>query len=147
MRSLKFYFVALMLLAFYSCQTEKGNKYDTLADISDTRVLQYAIPGKKLYDLHCANCHQEDGLGLGKLIPPLNPSDYMSQDVPRTVRLIKYGIKGDIEVNGITYNGIMPANPRLTNMEIAQISTYIYNVWGSNKGLIEAGEVEKILRD
>jgi cytochrome c551 len=139
--------VVIICLVVFSCQPEKSTQSNGLANISDTKVLQYAIPGKKLYDLHCANCHQEDGVGLGRLIPPLNPSDYMSSDVSRTVKLIKYGMKGEIEVNGIIYDGIMPANPKLTNMEIAQISTYIYNVWGNNKGLIEAGEVEKILNE
>ncbi len=147
MRLLKNYLFIIALLFFVSCQAEKDNQSNTLADISDTRILQYAIPGKTLYENHCANCHQKDGSGLGKLMPPINSSDYMTEDVGMTIRIIKYGIKGEIVVNDIKYNGIMPANPELTNLEIAQIATYIYNVWGNDTGLIDANQVEKIITD
>ncbi len=139
--------VFVLGLILFSCQTNSEKNVNSLADISDTKILQYAIPGKILYESHCANCHQDDGSGLGKLIPPLNPSDYMEEDIERTISLIKNGVKGEMVVNGISYNAIMPANPLLTNMEIAQISTYIYNVWGNKKELIDAKKVSETLKN
>jgi cytochrome c551 len=142
-----------ILLAFivgsilFSCKPKSSNPENTLAGISDTKVLQYAIEGKALYEANCANCHQNDGTGLGKLIPPIYQSDYFLADVARTAKIIKYGQKGEITVNGVIYNQEMPANPRLTNMEIAQIMTYLYNIWGSEKGVIDATMVERFLSD
>lgn len=133
---------ALLIITFsFSCQGNSSNKEKTLASIKDTKVLQYAIEGKILYENYCANCHQKDGVGLGKLIPPLFESDYMLEDIGRTARIIKYGQEGEILVNGQTYNQAMPANPKLTNLEIAQIMTYIYNIWGSKEGVIDANMV------
>lgn len=134
-----------ILLLFYSCDSKQEGKEYTLASIKDTKVLQYAIEGKNLYENYCANCHQQDGTGLGKLIPPLKNSDYLSENVGRTARIIKYGQQGEITVNGIIYNQPMPANPTLTNLEIARIMTYIYNIWGNKEGVIDANKVAEYL--
>lgn len=133
--------ITTAVLLFIFCDTKEKESTTSLVYISDTKTMQYAIEGKILYEKHCANCHQLDGTGLGRVIPPLVDSDYMREDVGRTVKIIKHGLKGEIEVNGIIYNQNMPANPQLTNMEIAQITTYIYNVWGNKQELIDANEV------
>lgn len=138
--------VLLYLLFLFSCQGNSSNKENTLASIKDTKVLQYAIEGKILYENYCANCHQKDGAGLGKLIPPLFESDYMLEDIGRTARIIKNGQKGEIVVNGQIYNQAMPANAKLTNLEIAQIMTYLYNIWGSKQGVIDANMVGDYLQ-
>lgn len=141
--------ISLLLVAIflYNCETKENDSSTSLAHITDIKTMQYAVEGKILYERHCANCHQSDGTGLGRVIPPLANSDYMMEDVGRTVRIIKHGLKGEIEVNGITYNQNMPANPHLTNMEIAQITTYIYNVWGNKSEVIDVNEVSRHLQD
>ncbi|MCH7403454.1 c-type cytochrome [Belliella kenyensis] len=137
----------LCLGSLFGCKAEKQDDEKGLSEIRDPKVLQYAIEGKILFENHCANCHQRDGKGLGKLIPPLNGSDYMLEDIGRTVRIIKNGLKGEIQVNGQKYNQPMPANPTLTNMEIAQITTYIYNIWGSSEGIIDSKKVNEYLKE
>lgn len=147
MKQLIFTFITGVLLVMTSgCKTEPDKSGNSLAHITDTKVMQYALEGKILYGQHCANCHKEDGKGLGKLIPPLNPSDYMLADIGRTVRLIKNGMEGEIMVNEISYNQAMPGNPKLTNIEIAQITTYVYNIWGNEKGLVTIQQVEAFLQ-
>ncbi len=106
---------------------------------------KYMIQGKALYTSYCSNCHQANGMGLGKLYPPLAQSDYMLNKLPETICLIKYGIKGEIVVNGVTYNQQMPGVNQLTNLEIAEISTYIYNQWGNERGFVTVQEVEQAL--
>lgn len=145
MRSVFFFMFIAGSLAICSCSNQK--KEGTLAEITDTKVLQYAIQGKILYEKHCANCHQKDGSGLGKLIPPIKNSDYLLEDKARTAHIIKHGQQGPIIVNGIEYNEQMPANPKLTNLEIAQLMTYLYNIWGAKEGVIDASEVEEFLKE
>ena len=70
----------------------------------------------------------------------------MNEDIGRTARIIKYGQIGEISVNGQLYNEKMPANGQLTNMDIARIMTYIYNIWGNNEGVIDANKVEYYLK-
>ncbi|HMP98610.1 MAG TPA: cytochrome c [Cyclobacteriaceae bacterium] len=103
------------------------------------------VQGEKLYKTHCSACHQVDGSGLGLIYPPLNTSDYMEENFEQVICLIKNGIKGEIVVNGKNYNMEMPGLPQLTDLEIAEISTYIYNSWSHARGPVSPQEVNKIL--
>jgi len=89
----------------------------------------------------------DSGAGLGKLIPPLKGSDYLLTNVPRAAKVIKYGLKGPVMVNGTEYNQPMPANPRLTNLELTELLTYISNNWGNEHGSITIAEVEEALKE
>ena len=139
------FLLGLLLICFSGCENDGEGGSPSLTHIKDTKTMQYAVEGKILYEKNCANCHQSDGTGLGRVIPPLADSDYMKEDVGRTVRIIKHGLRGEIIVNGVRYNQNMPGNPHLTDMEIAQITTYIYNVWGDTTGVIDANQVAKYL--
>ena len=58
---------------------------------------------------------------------------------------MKYGIRGEIIVNGKSYVQPMPGVQSLTDLEIAEIATYIYNSWEHQHGLIDVTEANKIL--
>ncbi len=136
-----------ILLVFLACSASTEEKFPGIQQIQDLKTKQYAIQGQQLYLNYCSNCHQEDGSGLKRLIPPLRESDYMLTDVARTIRIIHHGAKGEMTVNGLVYNQPMPGNPQLTPLEIAQISTYIYNIWGHQKGIISSNQVKEALAD
>lgn len=139
--------IVLFLLTFLgACSPKASSEENTLAQISDPEVMKFAVNGKRLYENYCGNCHQPDGRGLGKLIPPLRNSDYFKASVHRSIWIMRNGQQGQIVVNGETYNQAMPANPQLKPLEIAQISTYLYNIWGLNEGVISASEVEDYLK-
>ena len=106
---------------------------------------QYYVQGEQLYLKNCSNCHQKSGEGLGLLYPPVSKSDYMDANIEKVFCLMKYGINEKITVNGREYNKAMPGVPALTELEIAEIATYIYNTWQHNKGLIETSEVQKAI--
>ena len=139
---------SLLIIGLFvaSCSPKASNEANTLAQISDPEVLKFAIPGKELYENYCANCHQKDGTGLGKLIPPLRDADYFKADIHRTVWIMKHGKDGEIVVNGQVYNQAMPANPNLSPLDLAQIATYLYNSWGMSEGVIDAPRVEGYLK-
>ena len=40
----------------------------------------------------------------------------------------------------------MPAQNHLSNLEIAEIVTYIYAEWGNSKQIVDAKYVEKVLQ-
>ena len=141
-----FSFLFLSVLVF-ACSPKSTNEENTLAQISDPEVMKFAVNGTRLYENYCANCHQSDGRGLGKLIPPLRDADYFKASIHRTVWIIRNGQKGEITVNGQKYDQPMPANAQLTPLEISQITTYLYNIWGMKEGVISASDVEKYLRE
>lgn len=114
-----------------------------LATNRDTKFQQYYVKGEQLYIQHCSNCHQKDGRGLGLVYPPLAQSDYMSQDLNQILCLMKYGVAGEIVVNGKAFNKEMKGVFSLTDLEVAEIATYIYNTWENNRGIIDVTDVTK----
>lgn len=109
----------------------------------EVKFKQYKVAGQQLYQIHCSNCHQIDGKGLGKVYPSLNQSDYMAANLDKVLCIMRNGMKEEIIVNGVTYNQLMPGVPELTDLEVAEIATYIYNSWGNEEGLIGVGMVSK----
>ena len=100
--------------------------------------------GQWLYEDLCLRCHMPNGVGVQGVFPPLANSDYLN-DIEATIRIIKYGgIKEDLVVNGVTYNGYMESQG-LSDDEIADVTNYILNSWGNtSKLVIDEKEVNKI---
>ena len=89
--------------------------------------------GESVYQANCAACHQANGQGVAAAFPPLAQSDYLNADKIRAIKTITGGLQGKVTVNGQTVDGIMPAWS-LSDEDIANVMTYIYNSWG-NSGL------------
>ncbi len=135
-------FLLLCLIAWACGQQEKQG----IQGIKDIKTKQYAVAGQELYVQHCANCHQKEGTGLAQLIPPLKDVGYSEKDASRITRAIRFGVKGEITVKGITYNQPMPANPQLRPLDIAKITTYVISRWGDQPTLVTADEVGEYLK-
>jgi mono/diheme cytochrome c family protein len=101
--------------------------------------------GKKLYELHCSGCHGKKGEGLEALIPPLANADMLQNSGIIVACWIKNGLEGKIIVNGVEYDNAMPANKRLSDIEIANILNFILNSWGNQQVFINPDEVKKTL--
>lgn len=128
--------IGLIALMFTSCGKNNSAKFN-----------QYYVQGEQLYTKYCSNCHQSDGSGLGRLYPPLNTSDYMQQNFTDVICLMRHGKTGELIVNGESFNQPMPGVPSLTDLEIAEIATYIYNSWSHERGIIEVKEASRILAE
>lgn len=111
------------------------------------QTAQYAVNGQKLYRAHCQNCHGGKGEGLGKLYPPLTDQKYLSENRNKLASIIKYGLSGEIVVNGEKYNQAMPANPTLTDLDIAYILTYVTTHFGDSDSTFTQEEVAQGLID
>ncbi len=80
--------------------------------------------GAQIYQASCAACHQADGAGVPGTFPPLvdNPN---LDDTDYLRAVIVEGVSGPLEVNGVTYDGVMPALPNLTDAEVDAVITYL----------------------
>ena len=112
----------------------------------DPKFQQYFVEGEQIYLQRCSNCHQKDGKGLGLVYPPLAPSDFMDKNFEAVICLMKNGRQGEMTVNGKVYNQPMKGIPALTELEIAEIATYLYNTWGRERGLVSVNDAGKILQ-
>ena len=138
------------IAAFFFClacesKSEKDKKFDQLDERTKIRLMQYMAEGRRLYGLHCSNCHQVDGKGLARLYPPLKNSDYLKNNFVKVVCGIRYGQNRRIIVNGIDFHQPMPANPRLTDLEIAEISTFVYNEFADSVVIITMNHVRNTM--
>jgi mono/diheme cytochrome c family protein len=102
---------------------------------------QYYNQGEILYTTYCSNCHQKDGSGLALLYPPLNRSDFMDKNLSEVLCIMRNGKSTPTIVNGKTYVQPMRGVTALTDLDIAEIATYIYNTWDHERGIISVNEV------
>ena len=65
----------------------------------------------------------------------------MNKDVTRAIKQVIKGSNGAIVVNGLKFNGAMPAQP-LTDKDIADVLTYVYSSWGNNKTVVTPAMVK-----
>jgi mono/diheme cytochrome c family protein len=86
--------------------------------------------GQEIYQDFCVQCHLSNGEGVSGVFPPLKASDYLFEDINRSIKGIRYGLKGEITVNDENYDGVM-VSQGLDNEEIADVMNYILNQWGN----------------
>jgi nitrite reductase (NO-forming)/hydroxylamine reductase len=97
--------------------------------------------GKAGYESYCAACHQSNGTGMAGIFPPLKDSDYLLENPELGIEAVLAGLQGAIEVNGVTYNAVMPHLAYLSDENVAAILTYVLNAWGNDGGSISAEQV------
>ena len=109
-----------------------------------TKEMQ-AEKGKQVYMGLCFACHQPDGKGLPGAFPPLAGSDFMLADRERAIRVVLKGLTGPVTVNGKTINSAMPPQEAvLTDRQVADVLTYVYNTWGNTGDAFTTDQVKTI---
>lgn len=93
---------------------------------------QQIADGKNIYGRTCFACHQSEGQGIPGAFPPLAKSDYLNADSNQAISAVLHGLTGEITVNGNKFNSVMTSQ-NLTDQEISDVLTYVYNSWGNNK--------------
>ncbi len=123
------------LIFLLSCQDEDVINYK-----------RYYVNGKRLYENHCQSCHGSQGEGLGTLYPPLTDSTYLIKNKSKLACIIKYGQRGKITINNVDFDGEMPDNKALADIDIAQIIVYVTNSFGNNQYFYDAAQVPSDLK-
>ena len=135
-----FLIVGVLLLTFFSCKSDKsGNdtQESVVSPASEKQVVQdhelkeSISRGAEVYNNFCASCHLSNGQGIPNAFPPLNKSNWLTEKRKETIRAVKNGVKGPIEVNGVKYDNLMP-DLGLTNEEVADVLNYTFHAWDNN---------------
>lgn len=145
-------FILLLAIILGACSGKNQNSREKqtpqTATQSDANTEKSAAmanhPGKKVYDSVCLACHMADGSGVPGMHPPLIQTEWVNGDKERLIEITLNGMSGKIEVNGETYNSIMPPHSHLSDKQIADVLTYIRQSFGNNASEITVDEVQKV---
>jgi mono/diheme cytochrome c family protein len=98
--------------------------------------------GAEIYSDACSSCHLENGVGQPKYFPPLGPNAMLQQADP-------IGLEHLILAGGRI--GTSPSRPsplsmpsfawKLSDQEVADVSTYIRNSWGNQAAAVSVSDV------
>ena len=141
------YIVPFVIVSFIivNNKTEKTN-YKSYKPIQSKELQESIKRGNDIYSDFCMSCHLPNGKGIKKTYPPLADSGYLKNNRDASIKGLKYGLKGEIIVNGNKYNNYM-APMGLGNDEIADVMNYINHSWGNKNGEIvteiEVREIKK----
>ncbi len=100
--------------------------------------------GKKVYEKACLTCHQADGEGVPRLNPPLSKTKQVLGNKEKLIRIVLQGLNEEVEINGEYYDNPMPAQPQLTNQEIADVLTFIRNSFGNKATAVLITDVKTV---
>lgn len=120
-----------------------------LAILCTAAFLQTGKPGsyeagRKVYTQVCIACHMADGKGISGMNPPLIKTEWVLGDKKRLINIVLKGIEEPLTIEGEEYVIPMPAQPQLTNQQIADVLTYIRNSFGNKASAVTAAEVKKV---
>jgi cytochrome c551 len=107
--------------------------------------MQQVAHGQQLYETHCSNCHQLDGKGIARIVPPFLNADYILQNRNLLPQIIRHGMQQRILVNGIIYQQKMPNNNKLTDAEITALVNFVEFRFAKSTQLLSADSVKLLL--
>jgi mono/diheme cytochrome c family protein len=100
--------------------------------------------GKDVYKKACLPCHQANGEGVPGMNPPLIKTKQVLGDKTKLISIVVNGTNEVVVINGETYDNPMPAQPQLSNKEIADVLTYVRKNFGNKASAITEAEVAAV---
>ena len=90
--------------------------------------------GQRLFRANCAECHQNDGLGIPNIYPPLAGNETVQGSAVDVALVLRIG------------RGEMPSfKDSLDSDQLASIINYIRNAWGNSGEKISSEDIEKLI--
>lgn len=106
-----------------------------------------APQGNQVFAQNCASCHSANGQGIPKTFPPLAGNAFVTGDPKKVIVTVLNGLTGPVQVNGVAYNGAMPAwKGKLTPAEIAAVITYVRSSWGNSAPAVKEAQVKALAK-
>jgi cytochrome c551 len=128
-------FITLIVVVFFAACMEAPNVN-----------MQQVAHGQQLYEIHCANCHQLDGKGIARIVPPLLNADYIVQNRNLLPQIIRNGMQQQIVVNGVNYHQKMPDNNKLTDNELTALINFVEFRFAKSTHLLSVDSVKILLK-
>jgi mono/diheme cytochrome c family protein len=100
--------------------------------------------GKVVYTNICLACHMSDGNGVPTMNPPLIKTSYVLGDKSALIKIVLNGFSEDVEINGQKFSNNMAQHNDLTDLQIADVLTYVRKSFGNNASAIKPSEVKQV---
>lgn len=148
----------LLLLFAVACNLVSSRHYNSVVPgsnvqaIRNTAVSEYKAarlqsdnqPGTLIYNKYCLTCHQADGSGVSGMFPPLAGNDNLKGPVSDLIRIVLFGKKGPVTINGRDYTQPMPPQKFLTDKQVADVLSFIRKKWGNISVAVPVQDVSRI---
>lgn len=119
---------------------QKGGNYQAPKPLAANDARMQA--GKAIFADQCSACHAKDGSGIAHMFPQLKGSPFVQQ--PNPTSLLQVTVNGTRAV-ATQERPTGPAMPafgwKLSNDQIAAVTTYVRNAWGNAASPVSAGQV------
>ena len=104
--------------------------------------------GAAVYRGFCTQCHQHDGRGVSEAFPRLagNPS-VLGEDASSLVRLVIEGGRSPVTAKGPPPQAMPGFVGTLTDVQMAQVLTFIRQSWGNDARPVWTNDVSKVRRE
>jgi nitrite reductase (NO-forming) len=100
--------------------------------------------GKSIYTAQCSSCHMMEGEGIVGVFPALAKSPNLASK-ERLVKVILKGVRGQITVGDVTYNGEMTGFS-LSDQEVSDLINFVRNSFGNKAPAVLPNEIQTALK-
>ena len=110
------------------------------------RQLELVEKGKAFYK-QCAACHGASGAGVTGLAPTLAGASWVVGPPEWLGRIILQGMSGPIEINGESWDGVMPPHGQMSELDdatLAGLMTHMRRSWGNRASTVSEEAVAAI---
>jgi len=110
--------------------------------VTDKQAEALVAAGSKLYDHHCADCHQHRGEGVPRIYPQLANNEAIAMRYPiNPIRIVvNGGFPPSTQDNPRPY-GMPPFGQDLNDEEIAAVVSYVRQSWGNHAPAVSPAEI------
>ena len=100
--------------------------------------------GKMVYTNVCLACHMAGGGGVQNMNPPLIKTSYVLGSKTTLIKIVLNGFNEDVKINGQTYSNAMTPHADLTDLQIADVLTYVRNSFGNKASAVKVAQVTQV---
>ncbi|WAT04758.1 cytochrome c [Rouxiella badensis] len=115
-----------------------GSKDETQTLVNSQDVM---ARGKDIYLSNCAACHQSNGEGVRSMVPALKGNNALQASEPTNVlHVLMVGAQGAATDSNPTSAAMPEFGWKLTDQQMADVSTYVRNSWGNSAPEVTADQ-------
>ena len=138
-------FISILFNNSVEAQTKKPlPQKKPVAAVSTAAAKASIERGKLLYGANCLACHQADGSGVPNLNPPLIKTSWVLGPKPKLIEILLKGSNGQVEIDGDTFHNTMPSQAHLTDVQIADVLTFVRSSFGNKASSVTATDVKAV---